>query len=91
CSIALATASMMTECVAGKSRQEIDALAGRFARMVRGEAQADAGTAGDAELGDLRALSGVSRVPARIPCALLPWEALARALSDGAMGAGLEP
>jgi nitrogen fixation NifU-like protein len=32
------------------------------------------------ELGDLAALSGVRRFPARIKCALLPWHTLQAAL-----------
>jgi nitrogen fixation NifU-like protein len=72
CSISLATASMMTELVTGKTREEIDELAARFARMLEGDETA----AADETLGDLRALSGVARVPARIKCALLPWDAI---------------
>jgi nitrogen fixation NifU-like protein len=79
CSISLATASMLTECITGKSREAIDATAHRFARMLEGDADA----ATEPALGDLRALSGVAKVPARIRCAQLPWEALERALSDG--------
>lgn len=77
CSISLATASMMTELVAGKTRAEIRALAERFTHMVHGDADA----AADHALGDLRALSGVARVPARVKCALLPWEALEQAIA----------
>jgi len=78
CSISLASASMMTEAVTGLARDEIDRAARRFARMMEGDADA----AGDPSLGDLRALSGVAKVPARIPCALLPWEALAKAMTE---------
>ena len=34
----------------------------------------------DKQLGDLRALAGVSRYPVRVRCALLGWDALADAL-----------
>ena len=78
CSISLASASMMTELIAGKGRDDIDRTAQCFARMMEGGADA----AGDPSLGDLRALSGVAKVPARIPCALLPWKALAKALAQ---------
>lgn len=77
CSISLATASMMTELVEGKTREEIDELAARFARMLEGDTSATA----DEMLGDLRALSGVARVPARIKCALLPWDAIKAVVS----------
>jgi nitrogen fixation NifU-like protein len=77
CSISLATASMMTELVTGKSRDEIEAAARRFARMLEGDADAAAPA-----LGDLRALAGVAKVPARIKCAQLPWEALTKCQSS---------
>ncbi|HEX6966801.1 MAG TPA: SUF system NifU family Fe-S cluster assembly protein [Gemmatimonadaceae bacterium] len=77
CSISLATASMMTEYITGKSRDEIDSAARRFAQMLAGDAE----VAADPALGDLRALSGVAKVPARIRCAQLPWEALERAFA----------
>ena len=50
----------------------------RFAEMIRG----DAGAAGDKALGQARALSGVSRFPTRVRCALIAWEAMARAAAD---------
>jgi nitrogen fixation NifU-like protein len=77
CSISQASASMMTEVARGRTRREIVALAERVAGMVRGDAPA----AADESLGDLRALSGVARLPARHRCALLPWKALEMALA----------
>ena len=76
CSISQASASMMTQLVRGQRRAEIDALVELVASMMRGEAAA----ASDERLGDLRALSGVSRFPTRHRCATLAWEALGRAL-----------
>ena len=79
CSISLASASMMTGLVAGKTREEVAALKARFAELLKGDADA----ARDPALGELRALSGVARIPARVPCAMLPWEALERAMKGG--------
>ena len=73
CSISQASASMLTEAVRGKTRAEAEALVARFSAMVHGDAEA----AADPALGELRALSGVSRFPARIRCATLAWSALA--------------
>jgi len=39
----------------------------------------DADAARDKALGDLRALSGVSRLPRRVKCAMLAWDALEEA------------
>jgi nitrogen fixation NifU-like protein len=82
CSISQASASMMTQLVKGKTTDEIDAIRKQFRELMLGNAAA----AEDAQLGSLRALSGVSRFPARVKCALLAWSALESALSERASG-----
>jgi nitrogen fixation NifU-like protein len=72
CAISQASASMMSEQVVGKSLEEMRALAARFRAMLHG----DTAAARDPELGDLRALVGVARLPRRVKCAMLAWEAL---------------
>jgi len=76
CSISQASASMMTELVKGRTPDEVHALGERFAEMIRGNAEA----AKDQALGQARALSGVSRFPTRVRCALIAWEAMERAV-----------
>lgn len=76
CSISQASASMMTELVKGRTPDEVHALGERFAKMIRGDAEA----AKDQALGQARALSGVSRFPTRVRCALIAWEAMERAV-----------
>jgi nitrogen fixation NifU-like protein len=80
CSISQASASMMTQLVKGKSTEEIGALRKQFRDLMLGNAPA----ADDAQLGSLRALSGVARFPARVKCALLAWNALETALAERA-------
>jgi nitrogen fixation NifU-like protein len=77
CSISQASASMMTELVKGRTPDEVHALGERFAEMIRGSVEA----AKDATLGQARALSGVSRFPTRVRCALIAWEAMERAVN----------
>lgn len=77
CAISQAAASMLTQRLKGKSTAEAALILDRFARMVHGEEGA-----ADESLGDLRALSGVSRLPVRHPCALLASDALAEALAS---------
>jgi nitrogen fixation NifU-like protein len=60
----------------GRSVEEAGTLIGRFNEMMHGNAEA----ARDEELGNLRALSGVAKLPVRIKCALLGLDALGRAL-----------
>ena len=76
CSISQASASMMTQLIKGKSRDEIEGLRSRFREMVMGDATAQE----DKSLGSLRALGGVARFPARVKCALLAWNALEEGL-----------
>jgi nitrogen fixation NifU-like protein len=75
CSISQASASMMTGQLEGKSLEESRALAGLFMRLMHGDTEA----AADRALGDLRALAGVAKFPARVKCALLAWNAFSEA------------
>ncbi len=77
CSIGRASASMMTDLVAGLTREEIATMAEHVKALVSGDADAVALTEGD-----LKALAEVRRTPARAACALLPWNALLDALAD---------
>lgn len=77
CSIGRASASMMTDLVAGLTREEIASMAEHVKALVSGDADAVAVTEGD-----LKALAEVRRTPARAACALLPWNALIDALAD---------
>jgi nitrogen fixation protein NifU and related proteins len=87
CSISLASASMMTEMVKGKSLEEALALIGTFKGMLLEDRELQ-----DEEydrLGDLEALEGLKSYPVRIKCALLSWNALSEVLGmAGAAGAG---
>jgi nitrogen fixation NifU-like protein len=74
CAVCLGSASMMTEAVKGASRGEIAALLKRVRQVVRSD---DDGNG----LGDLAALAGVAKFPARVKCALLAWTALEAALA----------
>jgi nitrogen fixation NifU-like protein len=78
CSISQASVSMMTQLLKGKTLSEAQALTRRFTAMMHGDSDA----ARDRQLGDLRALAGVSKFPVRIKCALLGWNALEEALKE---------
>ena len=77
CSISQASASMMTQLVKGKDAKAIDEIRKSFRELMLG----DAAAADNAQLGPLRALSGVARFPARVKCALLAWNALESAMA----------
>ena len=79
CAISKASASMMTEGIKGKSKAEAKKIFDEFRRMITN------GSGGDIDvelLGDMEILSGVSKYPARIKCAILSWHTLNSALTD---------
>ncbi len=76
CAISKASASMMTESVKGLSLDDAEKVFAEFHSMITQE-DFDPDVLGDAEL-----LQGVSRYPARIKCAALPWHALNSVLGD---------
>jgi nitrogen fixation NifU-like protein len=78
CAISKASASMMTQALKGKTRQDADELFERFHNVVTGHAAANGS---DAELGKLAVFSGVSEFPTRVKCATLAWHTLQAALA----------
>ena len=78
CAVSRASASIMTQAVKGKSREEVDALFTRFHDLVTGKYVPDAAEA--RKLGELAAFSGVARFPVRVKCASMPWHTLQAAL-----------
>lgn len=84
CSISQSSASMMSEAIRGKTREQIQELSSRFKSMLStedGDLELDPDRPG-AVLGDLEALQGVKNYPVRIKCASLPWATLQDALSS---------
>jgi nitrogen fixation NifU-like protein len=75
CSICMASASMMTEEVLGKSLEQAGEQVDNFRALMKGE-ECPLGVEGD-----LESLVGVRNFPVRIKCALLPWTTLAEGLS----------
>ncbi|MEX0380009.1 Fe-S cluster assembly sulfur transfer protein SufU [Leuconostoc sp. MS02] len=70
CVISKASASMMSDLVSGKTCVQATSLVAEFSKMMRGEA-ADVKSIGESQI-----LSGVTKFPARIKCAMLAWHAL---------------
>jgi nitrogen fixation protein NifU and related proteins len=71
CAIAIASASLMTESVMGKTFAETQALFDQLLRMISAPAESPVD-----DLGDLSSLAGVRQFPVRVKCATLPWQAL---------------
>jgi nitrogen fixation protein NifU and related proteins len=79
CSISMSSASMMTQAIKGKPIDEALKLANYFSDMVQGK---DLEIDEDLDLGDIEALQGVCKFPARIKCATLAWKAMEKALHE---------
>ena len=77
CSISMSSASMMTEVIKGKKLDEALELADIFSKMMLGEEYPD-----KYDLGDVEALQGVSKFPARIKCATLAWKAMEKGVKN---------
>jgi nitrogen fixation protein NifU and related proteins len=79
CAISMASASLMTDSVIGKSKTDASALFESFRALLT-----DTGTpdGGGPDLGDLEALAGVKAYPTRIKCAILSWHTFMAALEN---------
>jgi nitrogen fixation NifU-like protein len=78
CAISTASASILTQVLKGKTREEAEALFTRFHDFVTGHGQPEGK---GPELGKLAVFSGVSEFPVRVKCATLVWHTLRSALS----------
>ncbi len=78
CSICMASASMMTQKIKGKTKAEASTLWDEFQGMITGKTDEQSLPK---ELGDLRLLRGVRKFPQRVKCATLAWHALKQALA----------
>ncbi len=79
CAISKASASMMTQSVKGKSKDEAETLFHEFQKMVTGELDPESD---ETHLGKLKIFAGVLEFPARVKCASLSWHTLHAALND---------
>lgn len=78
CSISMSSASMMTEAIKGKDVDTALKLSHIFSEMVQGKDYDE----DNLDLGDIEALQGVSKFPARIKCATLAWKAVEKGLKE---------
>jgi nitrogen fixation NifU-like protein len=81
CAISQASASMMTELLAGRTKEEAEKLMTGFLHLVKGETVSD--LAPD-DLEHLDVMSGISEFPMRVKCATLAWHTFKNAVEEGA-------
>lgn len=77
CAISKASASMMTQTVKGKTREEAEMIFEEFHKMVTGKLDIETD---ENSLGKLRIFAGVLEFPARVKCASLSWHTVNAAL-----------
>ena len=80
CAICKASASLMMESLTGQTLGTADQLNARAVQLL--SADDDAGIVGSSTDGELVALLGVRKFPARVKCATLPWHTFQSALKQ---------
>ena len=79
CAIFIASASMMTQALKGKTESEAKGIIEHFNQMVTGSSDQ---VLNSAILGELSVFSGVRGYPVRVKCATLAWNALRAAIEE---------
>lgn len=77
CAISMASVSLMTDALKGKTISEVERLADYFYDLVMGINKTT-----EKKLGKLAVLAGVSEYPMRVKCATLCWHTVLAAIND---------
>ena len=80
CAISLASASIMTESVKGKSFEEAKEIMDAFINMIRNTSEIQSNHLDEEQKIKLMSLSGVKQFPMRVKCATLSWHTLNSAM-----------
>jgi len=80
CAISLASASIMTELVKGKSFEEAKEIMNAFLNMIKNTSEIQSNHLDEDQKTKLMSLSGVKQFPMRVKCATLSWHTLVSAM-----------
>ena len=80
CAISLASASIMTELVKGKSFDEAKEIMNAFLKMIKNTSEIQSNHLDIDQKTKLMSLSGVKEFPMRVKCATLSWHTLSSAM-----------
>jgi nitrogen fixation NifU-like protein len=80
CAISQASASLMTDMLLGRSKEDAQKLMDGFLHLVKGE---DAGALDPDDRETLDVMSGISEFPMRVKCATLAWHTFKSAVEEG--------
>ena len=82
CAISMASASIMTDLMKGKSEKEAKEIIEKFLDMIKEKDDINSDLLKSDEKIKLMSLGGVKNYPMRVKCATLSWHALSSALDD---------
>ena len=78
CAISIASASIMSSIIKGKTMEEVHILFDKFHMLCTGQEIED----DDDDIERMRVLSGVSKFPTRVKCATMSWHAMKEAIHE---------
>ena len=81
CAISLASASIMTELVKGKSFEEAKEIMNAFLNMIKNTSEIQSNHLDEDQKTKLMSLSGIKQFPMRVKCATLSWHTLVSAMT----------
>ena len=82
CAISLASASIMTELIKGKSFEEAKEIMDAFLNMIKNTSEIRSNHLDEDQKTKLMSLSGVKQFPMRVKCATLSWHTLVSAIEN---------
>ena len=82
CAISLASASIMTELVKGKTFDETKEIMNAFLNMIKNTSKIQSNHLDEDQKTKLMSLSGVKQFPMRVKCATLSWHTLVSAIEN---------
>ena len=82
CAISLASASIMTELIKGKSFEETKEIMDAFLNMIKNTSEIRSNHLDEDQKTKLMSLSGVKQFPMRVKCATLSWHTLVSAFEN---------
>ena len=84
CAISVASASMMTEMLKGRSADEAKRLFGTVHALCTGKDDADLSALDEDTADRIQILAGVRQYPMRVKCATLAWHTMEKAMEGAA-------
>ena len=80
CAISIASTSIMTELVKGKSRESTKNIINAFLNMIKKTSKINSNDLDEDQKTKIMSLSGVKQYPMRVKCATLAWHTLMSAM-----------